>query len=216
MLEDEDFAGLPMQTGREIDVMEFVPADQVDPILFDKTYFLEPEARTVKPYVLLREALAKTDRMAVVKVAMRQRETLAVLRVRGDVILLQTMLWPDEVRAADFDVLDGEVELKDAEVAMAMSLVESLAADFEPDQYEDAYAKAVAELVDAKLAGAAPAPVSTPDEVGSAEVVDLLTALQRSVERAKAARGEPAADAEPTESKAAAAKKPAAKKPKSA
>jgi len=215
MLEDEDFAGLPMQTGREIDVMEFVPADQVDPILFDKTYYLEPEARTVKPYVLLREALAKTDRMAVVKVAMRQRETLAVLRVRGDVILLQTMLWPDEIRAADFDILDGDIELREAEVAMAMSLVESLAADFEPDQYEDAYATAVADLVDAKLAGAPPVPVTAPDEVGSAEVVDLLTALQRSVERARAARGETPAGAEEKTpaAKKSAAKKPAAKRP---
>jgi len=213
MLEDEDFAGLPMQTGREIDVMEFVPADQVDPILFDRTYFLEPEARTVKPYVLLREALAKTDRMAVVKVAMRQRETLAVLRVRGDVILLQTMLWPDEIRAADFDVLDGDIELREAEVAMAMSLVESLAADFEPDQYEDAYAKAVADLVDAKLAGAPPAPVTAPDEVGSAEVVDLLTALQRSVERAKAARGETPAEPDAAEKKPIAKKSAAKKRP---
>jgi DNA end-binding protein Ku len=189
VLTDDDFADLPLVTNREIDVLEFVPTEQVDPIMFDRTYYLEPEARATKPYVLLREALEATDRMAVVKVAMRQRETLAVLRVRERVIVLQTLLWPDEVRAADFDVLDGDVELRPQELAMAQSLVESLSADFEPDQYEDQYAKAVADLVEAKLEGVEP--VSAPAaEAASTEVVDLLTALQRSVERARTARGE--------------------------
>lgn len=218
MLEDEDFAGLPLTSSREIDVLEFVPADQVDPMLFDKSYYLEPEARTIKPYVLLREALVKTDRMAVVKLAMRQRETLAVLRVRDDVIVLQTMLWPDEIRAADFDVLGEDVEIRDAELTMAMSLIESLAADFEPDSFEDAYATAVAALVDSKLAGT-PLPEVAPEEAPSAEVVDLLTALQRSVDAAKKARGEqPSATADDAagesadRGKAAPAKKTAAKK----
>ena len=197
VLTDEDFAELPLNTGREIDVMEFVPADQVDPVLFDKTYFLEPEARATKPYVLLREALEATDRMAVVKVALRQRETLAVLRVREKAIVMQTLLWPDEVRAADFDVLATDVELRPAELAMAQSLVESLAADFDPDQYEDDYAKAVTALVDAKLEGVAPAPVAEAPEESGGDVLDLLTALQRSVERAKQARGETVEPAAP-------------------
>lgn len=211
VLEDEDFASLPLTSSREIDVLEFVPADQVDPMLFDKSYYLEPEARTIKPYVLLREALVKTDRMAVVKLAMRQRETLAVLRVRDDVIVLQTMLWPDEIRAADFEVLHEDVEVRDAELTMAMSLVESLAADFEPDAYEDAYAKAVVELVESKLEGT-PLLEVTHEEAGSAEVVDLLTALQRSVEAAKKARGESVEDADKPAAKKAPAKKTAAKK----
>ena len=189
VLTDDDFADLPLVSNREIDVLEFVPTEQVDPIMFDRTYYLEPEARATKPYVLLREALEATDRMAVVKVAMRQRETLAVLRVRDRVIVLQTLLWPDEVRAADFDVLAGDVELRPQELAMAQSLVESLSGDFEPDQYTDQYAKAVADLVEAKLEGVEP--VTAPAaEAASTEVVDLLTALQRSVERARSARGE--------------------------
>jgi DNA end-binding protein Ku len=197
MLDDEDFASLPLVTGKEIDVVEFVPSEQVDPILFNRTYYLEPEARAAKPYALLREALTVTDRMAVVKVALRQRESMAVLRVRDKVIVMQTLLWPDEVRAARFDVLDNEVELRPQELSMAESLVESLAADFEPDQFEDRYATAVAEMVEAKLAGAVPAPAPEAEAAGT-EVVDLLTALQRSVERARAARGEgttPADDA---------------------
>jgi DNA end-binding protein Ku len=195
VLSDDDFSGLPLATGREIDVLEFVPTDQVDAVLFDRTYYLEPEARATKPYVLLREALEATDRMAVVKVALRQRETLAVLRVRDKVIVLQTLLWPDEVRAADFDVLETDVDLRPQELAMAQSLVESLAADFDPSAYTDRYAQAVAELVEAKLEGAAPAPAPA-SEASSTEVVDLLTALQRSVDRARAARGEDAASSD--------------------
>lgn len=189
VLDDEDFVNLPLATGKEIDVVEFVPSDQVDPILLNRTYYLEPEVRAVKPYALLREALVATDRMAVVKVALRQRESMAVLRVRDGVIVLQSLLWPDEVRTARFDTLDGEVELRPQELAMAESLVESLTADFEPDRFEDRYATALTAMVEAKLAGAPPAPTPGTAPAGT-EMVDLLTALQHSVERARAARGE--------------------------
>jgi DNA end-binding protein Ku len=193
MLGDEDFAGLPLVTGKEIDVVEFVPRGQVDPMLFDRTYYLEPESRAVRPYALLREALVETDRMAVARVALRQRESMAVLRVRHKVIVMQTLLWPDEVRRASFDVLDAEVELRPQELTMAESLVESLAADFEPERFEDRYATAVAELVEAKLAGAPPAPVpqGAPAETDTG---DLLTALQRSIDHAREARGRTTAD----------------------
>ncbi|HYJ76852.1 MAG TPA: Ku protein [Kineosporiaceae bacterium] len=205
ILTDEDFAGLPLATGREIEVVEFVPVEQVDPILYGRTYYLEPESRAAKPYVLLREALETTQRLAVVKVAMRQRESLAVLRVRDKVIVLQTLLWPDEVRQASFDILDQDVDLRPQELTMAQSLIESLAADFEPDQFEDEYATALSALVDAKLEGAAPAPAAEVEAGASTEVVDLLTALQRSVERARSSRGEDAGGAgEPAASKAAA------------
>jgi DNA end-binding protein Ku len=213
VLTDEDFSALPLTTGREIEVVEFVPVEQVDPIMYGRTYYLEPEARAAKPYVLLREALEATQRLAVVKVAMRQRESLAVLRVRDRVIVLQTLLWPDEVRAAEFDILDQDVELRPQELTMAQSLVESLAADFDPDAFEDEYAKALSELVDAKLEGAPPVPTAEVEAGASTEVVDLLTALQQSVERARASRGEDtAAPASPAAAKAPAAKAPAAKK----
>jgi DNA end-binding protein Ku len=188
VLTDEDFETLPLPSSREIDVVEFVPSEQVDPILFNRSYYLEPDARAVKPYALLREALQATDRMAVVKVALRQRETMAVLRVRGEVILLQTLLWPDEVRGPDFDVLQTDVELRPQELQMAASLVESLAADFHPDDFDDEYARALAEVVEAKLVGAGTAPAPAAEAAGPEEVVDLLTALQRSVERARGTR----------------------------
>jgi DNA end-binding protein Ku len=142
---------------------------------------------------------------------MRQRESLAVLRVRDRVIVLQTLLWPDEVRAPEFDILDTDVELRPQELTMAQSLVESLAADFEPDQFEDEYAKALAEMVEAKLEGAPPVPVAEVEAGASTEVVDLLTALQRSVERARASRGEDADSAASAAAKAPA--KTAAKAP---
>src|SRR3978361_1325041 len=184
ILTAEDLEHLPVATGHEIDVVEFVPSEQVDPILFAKSYYLEPDAKAIKPYVLLREALVETDRVAVVKVALRQKETLAVLRVRDKAILLQTMLWPDEIRAADFATLEADVELRPQELKMAASLVESMAADFEPAQFTDDYQAAMAERIDAKLnrGDAAPAPVAEEPAAGGGEVIDLLTALQRSVD----------------------------------
>ena len=143
MLTEEDLDQLPVATGHEIDVVEFVPADQIDPLLFDKSYYLEPEAKAAKPYALLREALVQTDRMAVVKVALRQRESIALLRVRDKAIVLQTMLWPDEVREPEFDILDADVELRPQELQMASSLVESMGADFDPADFHDEYRDAV-------------------------------------------------------------------------
>jgi len=194
VLTDEDLSELPLSTSREIDVVEFVPSDQVDTVLFNKAYYLEPERTALKPYTLLREALAATDRVAVVKVALRQRESLALLRVRDDVICLQTLLWPDEVREASFDVLSADVELRPQETKMAASLVESLAGDFDPDAFTDGYAAAVTELVEAKItAGEVRRPPSEGGAEGDgegAQVVDLLSALQRSVDRARRDRGE--------------------------
>ncbi|GAA2027980.1 Ku protein [Pseudokineococcus marinus] len=200
VLTDEDLDQLPLSTSREIDVVEFVPSEQVDPVLFNKAYYLEPERTALKPYTLLREALRATDRVAVVKVALRQRESLAILRVRDDVISLQTLLWPDEVREASFDVLSSEVELRPQETTMAASLVESLAGDFDPDAFSDGYAAAVTELVEAKIsAGEVRRPPAEGEEESGegAQVVDLLSALQRSVDRARRDRGEEPAEEAP-------------------
>ena len=196
VLTDDDMAELPSTSSREIAVEKFVPSDQIDPMLFEKSYYLEPEKSGAKPYALLRQALLDADRMAVVTVALRQRTTVGVLRVKdsdnGQVIVLQTMMWPDEIRTPDFSVDAGEV--KPAEVKMANMLVETLAGDFDPAEFEDDYADAVEALVKAKVEGGEVkrTPTSTKS---SGEVVDLLAALQRSVDAAKSARGEAPADA---------------------
>jgi DNA end-binding protein Ku len=182
-----------------------VPSDQIDPMLFEKSYYLEPEKSGAKPYGLLRQALLDADRMAVVTVALRQRSTIAVLRVRDDVIVLQTMMWPDEVRTPDFSVETGEV--KDAEVKMAHMLVETLAGDFDASDFEDDYAEAVESLVKAKIEGGEIKRTPTSTKT-SGEVVDLLAALQRSVDAAKSARGE---DEKPAAKKSSAKKAPAKK-----
>ena len=218
MLDDDDLATLPTATGHEIDVVEFVPSDQIDALLLDKSYYLEPENKAVKPYALLREALRETDRMAVVKVALRQRETLALLRVRGDAIVLQTMLWPDEVREADFPTLEQDIELRPQELQMASSLVESLAADFDPDQFSDDYRRAVVDLLEHKRehGGGRPTPEPAPAE-GADDMTDLLTALRRSVEAAGGrAPAEEPAEVEAAPAPTAAPTKPAAKKPAAA
>jgi DNA end-binding protein Ku len=126
VLTDEDFANLPLSTSRRIDVLLFAPMEQVDPIYFNKTYYLEPEAQGTKPYVLLRDALESSGKVAVVKIALRQRESLATLRVRDGVFVLETMLWPDEIREPEFKFLDEDVDLRPQELQMASSLIDSM------------------------------------------------------------------------------------------
>jgi DNA end-binding protein Ku len=191
ILDADEMASLPISTSREIEVIEFVPSEQVDPLLMDRSYYLEPDAKAVKPYTLLREALRSADQMAVVKVALRQRETLALLRVRDKAIVLQTMLWPDEVREPDFETLNTEVELRPQELQMASMLVGSMAADFDPSQFEDEYRKAVEELIEFKREHGGARPVPAAAETGAEPISDLLTALRRSVEEARAEREVP-------------------------
>ena len=201
---------MPLPSARVVDVLQFVPSDQIDPIYFAKSYYLEPEQPAVKPYVLLRDALDSSGMVGLVKVALRNREQLATLRVRDGVIVLETMIWPDEVREASFAFLDDDVQVRPQEQAMAESLVASMAGDFEPEQYHDDYREALQKVIDAKIEGrevveTAPA---APD---TGQVVDLMAALRASVEAAKRSRGE-AAPAKKAPAKKAPAKKVAAKK----
>ena len=206
IIDDSDMEDLPVTSSREIAVEKFVPSDQIDPMLFEKSYYLEPEKTGAKPYALLRQALLDSDRMALVTVALRNRTSLAVLRVRDDVIVLQTMMWPDEVRQPDFGSVDTS-DAKPAEVKMANMLVETLAGDFEPDEFEDDYRTAIEEMVRAKIEGGEVkrTPQSTKT---SGEVVDLLAALQKSVNAAKSARGEADEEEKPAKKKSAAKKSP--------
>src|SRR5512144_1214491 len=155
VLIDEDFAQLPLTTSRAIDVLQFVPLEEVDPIYFSKSYYLEPEAAGTKPYVLLRDALEQSGKVAIVKVALRQRESLATLRVRDGVFVLEVMLWPDEIRTPSFGFLDEDVEVRPQELAMAGSLIETLSGDFDPTAYTDRYREALQALIEAKVAGRA-------------------------------------------------------------
>ena len=189
VLTDEDFADLPSTSSKEIGVTKFVPADQIDPMWLDKSYYLEPDKSATKPYILLRDALVKEKRVAICTVSIRTRMTMAVLRVRDGVIVMQTMLWPDEIRGADFAAVDDDQHASKQEMDMAKMLIDQLAGDYEPSEYEDDYAIAVKELVRAKVEGG-DVRISAAEPEESGEVVDLLAALARSVEKAKASRGE--------------------------
>jgi DNA end-binding protein Ku len=206
VLTDDDFKDLPLPTARIVDVLQFVPTDQIDPIYYNKSYYLEPEKTAVKPYVLLRDALEDSDTVGVVKVAIRNREQLATLRVREGVIVLETMIWPDEVRAADFGFLDEDIELRPQERQMARSLVESMSGEFEPEQFTDNYREALQAVIEAKVEGREIVEVED-QQPTAGNVVDLMSALRASVEAAKQGRG--AGSAAP--SKKAAKKEPAKK-----
>lgn len=187
VLTDADFADLPLTTSRTIDVLEFLPLEQVDPIYFAKSYYLEPEAAGTRPYVLLRDALAESGQVALVKIALRQRESLATLRVRDGVFVLEMMLWPDEIRSPDFGFLNETVEVRPQELQMARSLIETLTGDFAPEQYTDNYREALQAVIEAKIEGREViAPSEPAAETGT--VVDLMSALRASVAAAKKGR----------------------------
>ena len=212
VLSDEDFKDLPLPSARVVDVLQFVPAEQIDPIYYAKSYYLEPENTAVKPYVLLREALEESEMVALTKVAIRNREQLATLRVREGVIVLETMIWPDEVRAADFGFLDQDVELRPQERQMARSLVESMAGDFDPENFTDNYREALQKVIEAKVEGREILEAEEP-QPAAGNVVDLMSALRASVEAAKQGRSAaPSGEAKKPAATKAPAKKAAAKK----
>jgi DNA end-binding protein Ku len=217
VLTEDDLKSLPEERSKEIEVVEFVPSEQIDPIMFDRSYFLEPDKPATKAYALLRRALEETDRTAIVQFSLRQKTRLGALRSRGKVLMLQSLLWDDEVREADFPSLKEAVRVSPQEVKMASSLVDNMAADFTPDKFSDEYQDQLRRLIAAKLEkGDAVDTAATfgekPEEQADrGEVVDLMEALRRSVEENRAARK--AAGTKPSAKKAPAKKTPAKKAP---
>lgn len=206
ILEKEDFDDLPLPSNRAVEVVQFVEESAVDPTYVSKTYVLEADGAGVKPYVLLRDAMVATGRAAVVKVALRQRESIALIRQRDDVLLMHTMLWPDELRDTSFAAPPEEVSASKAEVSMAKSFIKELEGEFDPSAFTDSYREALEQVVQAKLSGTA---IEASDEGAEkpAEVVDLVAALKASVEAAKKKRA--AASKKADSDDAAASKKKA-------
>jgi DNA end-binding protein Ku len=189
VLSDVDLAMLPAKTSRSIEVVSFLPMAAIDAIYFDRSYYVEPEPQAAKAYRLMRDALRRLGRIAVAKVTLRDREIIAVLRVHGDVLLLATMLWPDEVREPSFDFLaeDDEWLTPSQELAMAEALINSLSDEqLDPARYRDVHRETLTALVDAKASGRT---VTTTEETApSAAAPDLLSALRASIEAAKERR----------------------------
>jgi len=190
VLTDEDLADLPLVTAHRIEVLHFAPSAQVEPIYANKSYYLEPDSAGARAYVLFRDALENSEKVAVAKVALRQREALAALRVREGVITLETLLWPDEVRKPDFTFLDEDIEVRSQELKMAASLIDTMTEDFDPDQYHDTYREALEAVVQAKIEGneiVRPAGVIAPPQSQPADLTEILRA---SVAALKSERGQ--------------------------
>jgi len=203
VLTDEDLEKLPLPSTKAVDVLQFVPAEEIDAIQTARSYYLKADGSGAKPYVLLRDAMESTGKIAIVKVALRSRESLASLRPYQGILLLQMMLWPEEIRDASPFLPDADVTVRPQEVAMAESYIDTLSGDFDPSAYTDEYKAALEAVVEAKAAGRE---IKEQPEKPATEVVDLMEALRQSVARAKEQReGEPAAakpaaaDAEPAE-----------------
>lgn len=220
VITDEDIATLPEERSHEIDVLEFVPATEIDPLMYDRSYFLEPDGKSTKSYVLLAKALAATDRVAIVHFALRNKTRLAALRIKRfgkrDVMVVHTLLWPDEIRDPAFPSLGEDVEVRAPELKMAGQVVESMAGDFNPDQYTDTYQEQLQILVESKLSGGqafataeAPARIDDSDDVS-----DLLAKLEASVRRRReqSAGATPAQPAKKSPAKKSAPAPAAAKK----
>ncbi|MBF6348151.1 MULTISPECIES: Ku protein [Nocardia] len=218
VLTDDDFARLPVAEKHEIPVLQFVPSEQIDPILYDKTYYLEPDSTTPKAYVLLAATLERIDRTALVHFTLRQKTRLAAMRVRDGMLVLQTLLWPDEVRSVSFESLEEAKAPRPQEIKMAETLVESMSDDFDPDQFTDEYQVELQRLLEEAIArgdGKVPERAEEPAEETDAEVVDLVAALQRSLEAGGTRGGGKAGargDSKPGETKSGGAKSSGAAK----
>jgi len=217
VLTEDDLKSLPEERSKEIEVVEFVPSEQIDPIMFDRSYFLEPEKTATKSYALLRRALEETDRTAIVQFSLRQKTRLGALRSRGKVLMLQSLLWDDEVREADFPSLKDDMRVSPQELKMASSLVDNMATDFAPDKFSDEYQEQLRQLIAAKLEKgdaldtAATFGEKAEEEADRGEVVDLMEALRRSVEQNRAAKK--GTETKPAAKKAGAKKASAKKTP---
>jgi DNA end-binding protein Ku len=184
-LTDEELQALPVPTARAIEIERFVDSEQIDPLYFQRSYYLVPEGTGLKAYHLLREAMGDDGKVAVAKVAFREKEHLATLRLRDKVLVLETMFWPDEIRAPQFEELDEEVELRPQEIKMARSLIDSLTDDFEPEEFTDEYRATLEELIRKKVEGEE---ITFAEPSEPSKVVDLMDALRASVEAAKASK----------------------------
>ena len=208
VLTDEDFDKVPVESSRAIDIVQFVDLEEIDPIMYKKTYYLVPEETGAKAYALLREAMSQENKVGIAKVSFRDKEHLSALRFKDESFVLETMYWPDEIREADFGGVDVDAKVRDQELDMAKSLIENLTADWHPEAFKDEYREGLLKIVEAKIAGEE---IEMVEAEPTAKVVDLMAALKASVAAAK--KEQPAAStAKKSTAKKSTAKKSAAKK----
>jgi DNA end-binding protein Ku len=207
VLSDEDFDKVPVESSRAIDIVQFVDLDEIDPMLYKKSYYLVPDETGAKAYALLREALSQDNKVGIAKVSFRDKEHLAALRFKDEAFVLETMYWPDEIRAADFGGVDVDLKVRAQELEMARQLIENLTAEWDPEEFTDEYREALLRIVEAKISGEE---IEVVEAEPTAKVVDLMEALKASVAAAKKQSG--GGDDAPAPRAKSAAKKSAAKK----
>ena len=212
VLTDEDFEAVPVESSRAIDIQQFVDLDEIDPVMFKKSYYLVPDQTGAKAYSLLREAMSQDGRVGIAKVSFRDKEHLAALRFKDDAFVLETMYWPDEIREADFGGVEVHTKVRGQELEMARQLIDSLTGEWNPQEFTDEYREGLLKIVEAKLNGQE---IEVVEAEPTAKVVDLMEALKASVAAAKkgAAPAPKKPAARTTTAKKTTAKKPAAKKP---
>jgi len=198
ILAKDELKAIPAENSHEIEVVQFVPSEQLEPMMFEKSYYLEPDSKSPKAYVLLRRALEDTDRVAIVQFALREKTRLGALRIKDDVLVLQSLLWPDEVREANFPSLDASIKISAQERDMSAALVESMAADFDPAHFTDDYQVQLRQLIEAKLEQGDSLDTEETfgveaGEGGKGEVIDLMEALKRSLDRKRGGGAEASA-----------------------
>ena len=210
VLTDEDFDKVPVESSRAIDIVQFVDLDEIDPMLYKKSYYLVPDETGAKAYALLREALSQDNKVGIAKVSFRDKEHLAALRFKDESFVLETMYWPDEIRAADFGGVDVDLKVRAQELEMARQLIENLTAEWDPEEFTDEYREALLRIVEAKISGEE---IEVVEAEPTAKVVDLMEALKASVAAAKKQTGNgDEAPAKRSPAKKSTAKKTTAKK----
>lgn len=194
ILTKDDFEALPADENDDLEVLQFVPNDQIDPIMLEKSYFLEPTSKTPKSYLLLRQTLEDTDRTAIVTITLRTRTRLATLRVCGKVLMIQTLRWADEIRDVDFKGVDSQAKISKKELDMSAKLVESYSEDFTPEEFNDDYQEELRKLIDAKIDKGESLDLEKAfgdeeeDEEPGGDVIDLMEALQKSVDSSRSSK----------------------------
>lgn len=194
ILHKDDFEALPSDDADDIEVLQFVPNDQIDSIMLEKSYFLEPTSKTPKAYLLLRQTLEETDRTAIVKITLRTRTRLAILRIYGKLLMIQTLRWDDEIRDVDFKGVNSRAKISDKELEMSKKLVEAYSEDFTPEEFEDDYQVELRKLIDAKIEAGDTVDLEETfadeeeDEDTGGDVVDLMEALRASVEKSRSSK----------------------------
>ncbi len=187
VMEEEDFANLPLKSTHTIEIVRFVDIRSIDPVHYEKSYYIEPESVGVKPFCLLKQALESTNRVAIAKVALRNKEHLCLVRPYQEGLMMETLYYPDEIRSSVELNIPVGADLSEAELQMAVMLIDQFSGEFEPDAYEDEYRSALQQVIEAKL-GLGSAIPAAPDAPPS-NVLDLMEALRASIDASRAASG---------------------------